>query len=120
MGDNVGFERPPAETIREVDLHLRYLQGQLFEVHGQLAKLVAAMPHMATKADIDALATRLQGYATKTDLEALRDEVRSGSVQSTFDRWLSVITRVGSAAAVIAAAGAALAALVHYIDRIPK
>ena len=116
MGGN-GSERPPAETIREVDLHLRYLQERLAEVHGQLSMLVAAMPQMATKADIDALAQR---YATKAEVEALRAEVARGSVQSTFDRWLSVITRLGSAGAVLAAAAAAVAALVHFLDKVPK
>ena len=105
------FERPPAETIRELDLHLRYVQGQL-------AKLVGAMPDMATKQDIENLARRMEGYATKEELRAVADRVQTGSIQSTFDRGLSLVTRLGAAGAVIVAFFGALMVVARLLDKI--
>lgn len=93
------FERPPAKSIETLDLHLLYVQRQL-------AKLVDAMPLMATKADIDALARRLDGYATqdevrslRLDLEQVRQQIDTGSMRSQIDRWGNLAQR---AAAIIA------------------
>lgn len=99
--------RPPAQTITELDLHLMYLRDEV-------AKLVAAMPLMATKSDIEALARRFEGYATqddmravRTDLEVLRQKVDDGSVSTTLERialWaqrLTVIATFLAAAALL-------------------
>ena len=90
------FDRPPAKSIETLDLHLLYLQRQV-------AKLVDAMPHMATKADIDNLARRLEGYATqdevrslRLDLEEVRQRVESGSVQSTVERWGNLVQKLAA------------------------
>lgn len=90
------FDRPPAKSIETLDLHLLYLQRQV-------AKLVDAMPQMATRADIEALARRLDGYATqdevralRTDLEQVRQQVESGSVQSTVERWGNLAQRIAA------------------------
>lgn len=90
------FDRPPAKSIETLDLHLLYLQRQV-------AKLVDAMPQMATKADIDNLARRLDGYATqdevrsiRLDLEEVRQQIESGSVQSTVERWGNLAQKVAA------------------------
>ncbi len=90
------FDRPPAKSIETLDLHLLYLQRQV-------AKLVDAMPHMATKADIDNLARRLEGYATqdevrsiRLDLEEVRQQIERGTVQSTVERWGNIAQRLAA------------------------
>ena len=42
------------------------------------------------------------------------------SLPSTLDRWMAIITKVGAAGAVFAAAGAGVATIVHFIDKVPK
>lgn len=90
------FDRPPAKSIETLDLHLLYLQRQV-------AKLVDAMPHMATKSDIDNLARRLDGYATqdevrsiRLDLEQVRQQIEAGSVQSTVERWGNLAQKIAA------------------------
>lgn len=114
------IEDKPATSLAEVDVHIRYLRRDL-------RSLLSSVQQMATKADIDSLARRMEGYATKDELARttaevarIAGEVRSGSVSSTFDRWLSVITKLGTAGAVFAAFFAAIAALVHLLDKVPK
>jgi len=87
---------PQPQTVAELNLHLVYLQRDV-------SKLVEAMPLMATKSDIDNLARRLDGYATqdevralRTDLEDVRQQVESGSVQSTVERWGNLAQRVAA------------------------
>lgn len=113
MNDIDNIDEKPATSLAEVDIHIRYLRRDL-------STLLRSVQGMATKADIDALATRMEGYATKDELNRLAAEVRDGSVQSTFDRWLSIITKLGAAAGVIAGSAAAIAALVHFLDKVPK
>lgn len=99
MSGNHNQAIPQATTVAEVNVTLHFLQRDV-------AKLVDAMPLMATKLDIDNLARRLDGYATqdevralRTDLEQVRQQVESGSVQSTVERWGNLAQR---AAAIIA------------------
>ena len=106
-------ERRPATTIGELDLHLFYMQGTL-------AKLVGAVENMATKNDIQQLEARMQSFATKAELSAVEAKLQSGTVESTFDRWASVVTKLGAVGAVLASFAAAVAALVHFLDRVPK
>lgn len=96
------FERPPAKSIETLDLHLMYLQRQV-------AKLVDAMPQMATKSDIDALARRLDGYATqdevrtlRLDLEQIRQQMDTESVGNQIDRWGNRAQRVAAIIAFLA------------------
>ena len=109
-------ERPdhkPATSIEVLDLHLDYLRRDV-------ARLVEAVGNMATKADIDALSRRMDQYATRDELRALEIQVQRGSVPSTVDRWLTLITKIGAAACVIAGCAASVAAFVHFLDRVPK
>jgi len=110
----------PATNLGELGIHLGYLRA---EVH----RLVQAMPHMATKTDIDNLARKFEQYATQDDMRAMRTDVEmlrlrvvDGAVGTTFDRGISFVTRVGGAAAVLAACSASIAAFVHFLDRVPK
>lgn len=113
MSDIDSIEDKPATSVAEVDIHIRYLRRDV-------STLLRSVQGMATKADIQALASKMEDYATKDELKRLADEVREGSVQSTFDRWVSIITKMGAAAGVLAGLAAALAALVHFLDRVPK
>jgi hypothetical protein len=113
----IEIDEKPANSLAEVDLHIRYLRRDLQTL----------LANMATKTDIENLARRMEGYATKDELARtaaevarLSGEVRSGSVASTFDRWVSVITRLGTAGAVVAGFCAAVAAFVHFVDKVPK
>ena len=106
-------DRRAAQTIGELDLHLSYVQREL-------GKLVDAVADMATKQDIRDLEQRMSGFATKDELTALRQELQRESVSGTFDRGLQMITKIGAAVAVLAGGAAGVAALVHFLDRVPK
>ena len=95
-------ERRPAETIRELDLHLGYIQESLRE-------LSVAVANMATKEDLAHLHQRIDGMATKSALMALDDKVEEklkaveqSGVGTTFNRWSGVILRVSATAAAVA------------------
>lgn len=100
-----------ATTIGELDLHLGYLRRDL-------SRLIEASANMATKQDIEDLEQRMLGFATKRELAELENRLQDQTLGSTFDRWLSIVTRVGTAAAVLAGACAAIAAAVHFYDGI--
>lgn len=113
------LERSPAKSIEALDLHLFYLQRQV-------AQLVDALPLMATKADIDNLARRLEGYATqdevrtlRVEVDAVRKKVESGSVEGTLKKWAEWAQRLSAIAAFLAVVAAACAYLVHLTDRLP-
>lgn len=114
MSGNQTSQAPQPQTVAELNLHLVYLQRDV-------SKLVEAMPQMATKADIDSLARRLDGYATqdevrslRTDLEQVRQQIESGSVQSTVERWGNLAQR---AAAIIAFVSGAVYFLHGFLER---
>ncbi len=98
-----------AVSAEVLALHLQYMRRDL-------DTLVKASSSMATKQDIEELEERMSGFATKRELEALETRLQKESLGSTFDRWLSLITRVGTAATVIAAATAAIIAAVRFWD----
>ncbi len=111
------FDRPPAKSLETLDLHLLYLQRQV-------GKLVDGMPLMATKADIENLVRRLDGYATqddtralRTDLEQLRQQVESGSVQSTVERWGTIAQKSAAVVAFVAAAAYCIVAVLEVLKR---
>ncbi len=98
-------EFPSPQTIAELNLHLVYLQRDV-------SKLVEAMPSMATKADIEELARKFDGYATQDDMRALRTDVENrlqslegGSVKSTIKNWAEWARALAAIAAFVAAAG---------------
>ena len=104
--------RPPATTIEALDAHLYHLQRSI-------EKLVSATEGMATRADVESIGKRLDQFATKAELAELEKRVSGQSPANTFDRALSFITRVGAALAVVVALVGGVAALVHYLDRVP-
>jgi len=106
-------QRVSALTVGELDIHLGYIQTEL-------GKIADAIPNMATKDDIRALETRMAAFATKEELKAVEAKLQAETVSSTFERWTTGITRVASAFAAMLAMGAAIAALVHFLDRVPK
>ena len=115
MSDNQNPITPQPQTVAELNLHLVYLQRDV-------SKLVEAMPLMATKADIDSLARRLDGYATqdevralRTDLEHVRGMVESGSVQSTVERWGNMAQKLAAVVAFVSGAVYFLHALLEAV-----
>ena len=110
MSDNNVTLRPPATTIEALDAHLYHLQRSI-------ERVVSATEGMATRADIEAIGKRLDGFATKGDLAELEERVVGQSPGNTFDRMLSLVTRVGAALAVLVAIGGGIAVVVHTLDR---
>jgi glucokinase len=106
-------QRKQAISLEVVDIHLDYLRGDM-------QKVLAAIDKMATREDLRALETRMQAFVTRQEFDALAGQVKAESVRSTFDSWLSIITRIGSAVAVLVAAGGGIYVLVHWLDRVPK
>lgn len=103
----------PAQTIGELDVHISYMRLEL-------AKLVTALADMATKQDIHDLEERMKGFATKAELDAVEKKLSAETLQSTFDRWTSLITKLGAAVTVLVAGVGGIVALVHFWDRLPK
>lgn len=97
-------DRRPATTIGELDIHLSHVQESLRD-------LVGAVSNMATKKDIDEITARI---------DVLEERIEQSTVGSFFDRASSIITKIGAVAAVIAATGGGIAAIVHFIDKVPQ
>lgn len=102
------LEMPPATTFGELDIQLRVMRA---DIH----RLVSAMPHMATKSDIDALARKFEGYATHDDLRALRTDVaevksqiETGSVGGTVKKWAEWARHITAIAAFLSGTALAL------------
>lgn len=113
-------ELPAATTLGELDLHLRYMRRELSAV-------VAALPQMATKADIAELSRKFEGYAThddvralRTDLELVRQQVETGSVPGAVKRWAEWAQRLSAIVALVAVAVVAVAHLVRLYDSVPS
>lgn len=113
MSDNQDL--PAATSMGELDLHLRYMRIEV-------QKLVAAMPNMATKADIAELSRKFDGYATqddvralRTDVEVLRQQMEMGSVRGSVKTWAEWAQRLSAIAAFLAVAGLSVAHLVEKL-----
>lgn len=111
------LEMPPATTFGELDIQLRVMRA---DIH----RLVSAMSTMATRADIDALARRLDGYAThddvravRTEVELLRKRVEAGSVASNLEKFGNMAKQVSAIVAFIVAAAYFIVGL---IEKVPK
>ena len=117
------FDRPPATSIQEVDLHLRYTQGTIGEVKEAMDTVLKALPLMATTDYIDKLFAKLvDEYAKKTELDTLRAEVAdlkvkvsSGSVGSTFDRFFAVAQKLFTLCAI---GGGAAVVIAHLVGKL--
>jgi hypothetical protein len=110
MSDNEDL--PTATSMGELDLHLRYMRIEV-------RKLVEAMPHMATKADIAELSRKFDGYAThddvralRTDVEVLRQQMETESVRGSVKAWAEWAQRLSAIAAFLAVGALAVAHLV--------
>lgn len=112
MSDGTTNHFPQAQTVSELNLHLVYLQRDV-------SKLLEAIPLMATRADIDALARRLDGYATqdevrsiRVDMEELRQQVETSSVRGSVKSWAEWAQRLSAIAAFVAVCALSVAHLV--------
>ena len=114
MSDNQDL--PAATSMGELDLHLRYMRIEV-------QKLVAAMPNMATKADIAELSRKFDGYAThddvralRTDVEVLRQQMETDSVKGSVKAWAEWAQRLSAIAAFLAVGAVAVAHLVAKLQ----
>ena len=121
-------EGPPADIkdVSQVAIYLQWMRADARELKTEVRKLVAAMPEMATKADIAELSRKFEGYAThddvralRTDLELVRQQVENGSVPGSVKWWADWAQRFSAIAAFIAVAVVSVAHLVHLYDRVP-
>ena len=80
---------PKAETIRELDIHLGYMRDLLSSMN-------TALEGMATTKDIERLNVRI---------DLLEKKVDSGTVSSTLDKALSMVTRLAAAGAALGGGG---------------
>lgn len=104
-----------ATSLEVLDVHLRYMRAEV-------EKLVAAMPQMATKADIAALSAKFESYAThddmralRTDVEHLRQQVEGSSVPGTVKKWAEWAQRLSAIAAFLAVA---VGAILHVAEKL--
>ena len=100
-----------ASDLGQVVLHLRYLRADLGKVSTQVTNLSS---QMATRGELESLRTELN-----IKLDDLRREVHDQSAGSTFERTVSLVTKVGSALIVLSTLFGGLYVFVHFIDRVP-
>lgn len=117
INDPPGRGRAPATSVEALDVHLSYMQASI-DALGRALK--EGLQDMATKADIDRIEKQMAGFVTRAELDRVERELRQDSIGSTFDRWANIITKLGAVVGVLAGAAAAFAALVHFLDKVPK
>lgn len=117
INDPAGRGRAPATSVEALDVHLSYMQASI-DALGRALK--EGLEDMATKADIDRIEKQMGGFVTRAELERVEQSLRQDSISSTFDRWANIVTKLGAVVGVLAGAAAAIVALVHFLDRMPK
>jgi hypothetical protein len=112
MADKMASEEPiEATDLQQVVLHLRYLRKDVQHIGQKVEEL---SDDMATRAELEAVRAELN-----EKLDALKAEIDANTASSTASRVLGMVTKVGTAMASLVAFGAAIAAFVHFIDRVP-
>lgn len=104
-----------ATSLEAVDTHIDYIRRDTGEMRRDIAKLLEAVSHMATRDDIKRIEDRLTGYATREDLRALEAKLSAQSVPSTIERWAGWVTKLGSAAAIVGGGALLVANLVEKL-----
>lgn len=102
-------DRRPATTIGELDVHIGYLAQQMMDIQ-------AAIADMATRADLEKLAGRIESLATRDELRALEDRLSRETVPGFFGRVGSGAGKVAAIWVLLASIGGASFALVRWID----
>ena len=97
-----------ATDLAQVVLHLRYLRADLKAVSSTVTDLAT---QMATRAELESVRTELNGK-----LDKLRAEVNERSASNTFERMLTMITKIGAAIAVLMTVAGLGIAFVHFLD----
>lgn len=100
-----------AADLGQVVLHLRYLRADIKTLGSKVSELSG---DMATRKELEEVRSELNGKMDK-----LREEVHAQSASSTFERFLTLTTKVGAAIAALMLAGGSVVALVNFLDRIP-
>lgn len=97
-------ESAPATSIAVLDLHLDYLRRDV-------ARLVEAVGHMATRDDIKRLEGQMAQFVTRDELRTLEDRIKGDSMPSTLKRWGDFAKDLAAIVGVLSAIGLAVAKL---------
>lgn len=115
-------ELPPATSMGEIDVHMRYMRNDIRRLVEGLAQMAVRAEQMATKSDIAELSRKFEGYAThddvralRTDVELLRSQVETGSVPGQVKKWAEWAQRLSAIAAFLAVGAVAVAHLVEKL-----
>lgn len=92
-------------------VHVDYLRGDV-------QKVLIGMADMATKSDVEKIASQMKNFVTVDRFEALEKKVDAGTISSSFDRGLSLIIKVCSAGAAVTAFVGVLYAIFQFYDKI--
>lgn len=106
-------EKPVSNEVLEV--HLGYLREEQHRMNASLHKLLLGMSEMATKSDLEKLSSR---FVTTDRFDALEKKVDKGTIGSTFDRWVSVLTKLFAAGTALTAFIGLIYAFVRFSDKI--
>ncbi len=98
-------------SIEVLDTHLEYMRKDI-------QKVLHEMSNMATTDDIKKLSERMDKFVTTDRFDALEKKVDASSLGSSFDRGLSLITRISAAIAALMAMAGIGVALVRFFDSI--
>lgn len=96
-------------SIEVLDTHLEYMRKDI-------QKVLHEMSNMATTDDIKKLSERMDKFVTTDRFDALEKKVDASSLGSSFDRGLSLVTRISAAVAAVVAMVGILAALFKFFD----
>ncbi len=98
-------------SIEVLDTHLEYMRKDIQTV-------LREMSNMATTDDIKKLSDRMDKFVTTDRFDALEKKVDASSLGSSFDRGLSMITRISAAIAALMAMVGIGVAVVRFFDSI--
>lgn len=110
MQDSANYDRRPATSIAELDLHISYLQRDL-------SRVLQAVPNMATKEDIAKLEVRMSQFVTRDELASRLEEATRDAVPTFAKRVSEFVQSVARTGAAMAAAGAFVYAVVKWFER---
>ena len=96
-------------------VHLEYLRHEQHSTRADVQKVLAGMSEMATKTDLENMSKR---FVTTDRFEAFEKKVDAGTISNSFDRWIVIITKVGTAGAVLTTFIGLVVAFVRYSDKL--
>lgn len=105
-------ERRPAQTIGELDVHIGHIQLQMLEFRRAHEEMLRELKGLATKADIERLATKaeltFEVTSIRNEISALKDDVdriKPANLLRQISAVLAALAAFGAVAAMVLTLG---------------